>query len=668
MERYNMFSDCKTEMEKNAYKFGGKMRREFEQINKCKDFEFYKKQCLGSYNEVFSAICQKIKICYSGERFVYFIDPQYLYDTLRGYRFENLTVDYSKILSGGLEQLKYPESEKTNQFCDDYNQTIDAMIELAKRIYDECQDYGHREYFINMIACESKSMEEAMQRILFVNQLLWQMNHRLVGIGRLDVLLADFYAKDIENKSLNQQEAIELIKDFLKTLHKFYWLKSNVLMGDTGQIIILGGLQAQREYFCNELTGLFIDAVAQLQLPDPKILLRVSKYMPRKLMERALQCIKTGVGSPLLSNDDVIIPSLLGYGVLEEDAYQYGTSACWEPLIPGKSTSLNNLAYLSYPKVLRNVIEHTPQNRLKTKAEFESAYISELKLEVKKIMLSLSNFRLQYNPLLSVFTDDCYQKKQDVSVAGGRYNNGGITSVGLSNAVNAMLNIFDLVYERKEYTIAQIRDILNNNFEGQADLQSRLKNATKYYGKDDEEILNLVRSITEAVTAETKEYRNYMGGGLKYGVSAPSYVDAAKNFPATFDGRNKGEPFGVHISSEKNNGYTEIVSFAAQLDYDENRFNGNVVDFMVTTDFISKNFEKFVEFLMCSIEVGFFQLQMNVVHSKTLIAAKKEPDKYPNLIVRVWGFSAYFAELPSEYQDLLIERALSNERNSSIYM
>ena len=156
-------------------------------------------------------------------------------------------------------------------------------------------------------------------------------------------------------------------------------------------------------------------------------------------------------------------------------------------------------------------------------------------------------------------------------------------------------------------------------------------------------------------------YHNYMGGLLKLGASAPSYVDAARDFPATFDGRKKGEAFAVHISSERGNGYTEIINFAAALDYSENRFNGNVVDIMVSPHFIHNNYDKMVDLLLGGIKVGFFQLQMNVIGSETLIEAQKNPEKFSDLVVRVWGFSAYFHELPKEYQDVLIKRALENE-------
>lgn len=85
---------------------------------------------------------------------------------------------------------------------------------------------------------------------------------------------------------------------------------------------------------------------------------------------------------------------------------------------------------------------------------------------------------------------------------------------------------------------------------------------------------------------------------------------------------------------------------------------------MVTPSFIENNEEKFIDFLMLSINVGFFEMQMNVVSSEILIRAKENPKEFPNLIVRVWGFSSYFNDLPEEYKDVLIERALRSEGKS----
>ena len=122
-------------------------------------------------------------------------------------------------------------------------------------------------------------------------------------------------------------------------------------------------------------------------------------------------------------------------------------------------------------------------------------------------------------------------------------------------------------------------------------------------------------------------------------------------------------PYNTHISC-MNAGYTEVVNFAGRLNYKEQRFNGNVVDFFIPAHMIGDNKEKFILFLRGAIKAGFFQMQMNLMDSKTLIDAKAHPENYTGLIVRVWGFSAYFSDLPESYKDLLIERAKAAEQVS----
>ena len=160
---------------------------------------------------------------------------------------------------------------------------------------------------------------------------------------------------------------------------------------------------------------------------------------------------------------------------------------------------------------------------------------------------------------------------------------------------------------------------------------------------------------------EFEKYSTKQGGKFKFGLSSPGYVWCGKETPATFDGRKDGEPFATHISCDLALPTTELIQFGMKLDYRENRFNGNVLDFFVTPDFLKKNQEKYKQLLRASFSNGLYQLQMNVVDSKTLIAAKENPELFPNLVVRVWGFSAYFNDLPEEYKELLINRALESE-------
>ena len=175
----------------------------------------------------------------------------------------------------------------------------------------------------------------------------------------------------------------------------------------------------------------------------------------------------------------------------------------------------------------------------------------------------------------------------------------------------------------------------------------------------------MTRELVEFTAEHVKDWRSSFGGRVKFGLSSPNYVELGRTTPATLDGRRACESLGVHISNPKGVPYTELVMFASRLNYSGIRSNGNVLDYFVSPVIIRDEAEKFCMFLKAGIKAGFFQMQMNVVDSAQLIDAKEHPGKYPDLIVRVWGFSAYFDELPEEYQNVLIERALACEGKSA---
>lgn len=619
-----------------------------------------------SYDEIFSLICKNIEVSIQKKRFVYFIDEHYVMDTTKGFRLENLTPAYDKILHSGLKQLKYPEQEITNDFCRSYNRVIDQLSILVQRILKKLEENGadcakQKEWFMNLPDSPAKGFEEAIQRMLFLNQIFWQTDHRLTGLGAWDSFLYPYYEAELSAGLLTRQEALEILKDLYRTLHENYDYKSNVLMGDTGQIFVLGKSDEKGNYICNDLTYLFIEAMKEVQLSDPKCLLRVNQNTPRKLMELALESIVTGIGAPLLANDDVIIPNLLEFGISKEDAYEYTTSACWEPLIGGKSSSPNNMMVLNYLKPLDHLLKRDRLERIKTFDELINRYLLYLQGALNEIKRQLSSLRFPYNPLLSVFLYDCYENKKDVSWGGARYHHMGITSVAMGNLINSLLNIKELVFDTHQYTLYDVKQMVILDFEGKEEVRTQLKARSSQWGIDEENIISLANRITSFVSEEISDYRSYLGGSLKVGLSGSAYLDAAKEYGASFDGRRAGEPFIVHISNEDNDGFTEIISFASQLEYGKSRFNGNVVDFMVSPDFVQNNWDKFLDFLMLCIRKGFFEMQMNVVSSKTLIEARKHPEDFPNLIVRVWGFSAYFNDLPEDYKEVLIKRALRNE-------
>lgn len=604
----------------------------------------------------------KIDINISEEDFIFTIDD---FKTVN-YKHriaDNLSIDYSKVLNISLNQLK-GNYEGADDFSRNQMATVEAIEILVDRIIQELKSSNRLDkeefisYFENIKTGKVKTFKEALQRILFFNQLLWQTGHNLNGFGRLDYVLNDVYNRD----DITKDKALNLIKQFLMSAHSYYEYKSNSLIGDTGQIIVLGGLNDKDNYFVNDLTYLFLQAVKELNQPDPKLILRYSMETPDNLFNLALETMATGVGSPLISNDSMVIPNLIDFGYDPQDAYNYVVSACWEPAPVGKGLELNNVDSLVFIEPLNELLDNEELSKYGTFDEFLGSYKKYLEKYVNNLLDTINSQEWETDPLLSLFIENCNHNHRDFSEGGAIYNNYGLTSVSLSNTINSLYNIQKLVFEDKKYTLVELNSSRKNNFNDENILED-LKTQNKF-GMDNEDIISLTNDITK-FTSDVFEFKtNKFGDKFKFGLSAPSYISKS-NVDASMDGRRNAEPFNVHISLEENKDYTELMRFASKLEYAEHRFNGNVVDFMVSPDFIKKNFEKFVDFIKISLNMGVFQMQLNVIDSKTLIDAQENSDRYPNLIVRVWGFSTYFKDLPKDYQDVLIKRTLEHESNNN---
>ena len=188
------------------------------------------------------------------------------------------------------------------------------------------------------------------------------------------------------------------------------------------------------------------------------------------------------------------------------------------------------------------------------------------------------------------------------------------------------------------------------------DFRNILVNGEKKFGSTDVEVVKLTNDLIK-YTGDVVSELSSNGRPVKVGFSSPNYISESLTVQASLDGRKKGDPFAVHISPLSSKiDISEILDFSASLIYGDNCINGNVVDFILPSSYTKQHY-KLIGILQNAITKGIFELQLNVLDKETLLDAKFHPEKYPDLIVRVWGFSAYFNDLPEEYKDNLIRRA-----------
>lgn len=575
----------------------------------------------------------------------------------------SMTVDYATILNSSMVELcERVDSCPDAQFREDEVRMIESIRELAKRVQGKLEkgeserEHELATFYAHMLDNKPQSFDEAIQKILFYNGLCWQVSHWHNGLGRLDLILEEYYNQDVQSGKLTREQAKSMLTDFVLILGKDMRPKSLTLYGDTGQYILLGGVDKNGRTIQNDLTEIFLEIFTELKVPDPKLILRVNEQTSDVVWRKTIDCIITGCGSPLIMNEKRIMDGMVEFGYKKADVWNVGTSACWEPLIIGKSFDQNN-PFPNFPVVAAlNDVVFAGQDYKDI-----SSVITATKVNIaKQIEETIHDIVFDVSPLYSLFFDSCIERGKDYSQGGADYAYHGVQVVGLPNLVNGLLNLKRYVYDQNVLTLDECRDALSSNFEGHEDTRQLLLSNELKFGNSNPEVVDMTNDLMDFISKEVEKYK-CNGEKLKVGFSSSQYIMARKRAKASLDGRKDFDPFAVHISpvSQKID-IQEVLDFAGSLDYSGNRMNGNVVDFILPSAYIKQK-DKLVTILRNAMTQGVYELQLNVLDAATLRDAKAHPEKYPDLVVRVWGFSAYFNELPEEYKDNMIARAEAYE-------
>ena len=602
---------------------------------------------------------RKEKINFSSY-YIYPYDPQsFRLLRLRTEPIVSVTVDYAKILNSSLTDIEEDLLRIDNcEFKRNEISLIHHIRKLSGKIVRKLHiDKSGRSqelitFFPKLLDRKPTSFDEAIQKLLFYNALFWQAGHKHNGLGRLDLVLYDYYKNDLASGRITRNDAKCKLEWMCKILNRDMDSKSVVLRGDTGQYILLGGVDNEGKTINNELTELFLEVIKENHLPDPKIILRVNSNTSYTIWDKAIQCLLTGNGSPLLLNERVIMKSMVDFGYSPADVWNLGTSACWEPLIIGKSFDQNNpLPSIPVLESMNELLQEDSFGR--SFEDFLCELISRINRQITSVV---HDIKFDVSPLYSLFFDDCVERHEDFAQGGAKYSYHGIQILSFPNLINALLNLERFVYEEHIYSLEECASALKNDYKGYEEMQKVFLNNPLRFGNNDKKVVELTNMLMHKISTITTRL-TINGNKVKVGFSSAAYIQQCSKVGASLDGRKAGEPFAVHISPVSHAiDIQEVIDFAGKLNYGGNRLNGNVVDFILPLSYTKKP-EKLVTILKSAIDKGVFELQLNVLNAEILKDAQAHPEKYPELIVRVWGFSAYFKDLPVSYQDNLIKRA-----------
>ncbi|MBQ8893749.1 MAG: pyruvate formate-lyase [Clostridia bacterium] len=556
----------------------------------------------------------------------------------------NLSPNYYDTIATGLL-----EKRKT---ADPYGQrAIDNILMLSDKYLEKAKKQG-REDLVEILTQvprhPARSFREALQFFRILHYALWLEGNYHNTVGRFDKYIWPYLKADLEKGIYTRDTALALLEDFFLSFNKDSDIYVGVQQGDNGQSMMLGG-----EEVFNLLTELCLEASCNNKLIDPKINLRVSKKTPKEIFTKATHLTKAGLGFPQYSNDDVVIPALERLGYAHEDAANYTVAACWEFIIPNVGADVANIAALSYPKAVDTAL-HSSLLTAKTYEEFFATVQAEITAECDRICAGIHDLWFIPSPFMNVLMDcDIYN--------GGKYNNFGIHGTGIATAADSLAAIKKYVFEEQSIGKEELIQAVDENFENTPELLHTLRYEAPKLGNNDDFADSIATALLDSFAAALTGRTNCRGGIYRAGTgSAMYYLWHADEIGASPDGRRAKEPFGTNYSVSlfaKVKGPVSVIASMTKQHF-ENAINGGplTLEFHQSIFAEEDGIEKVGMLVKSFIDRGGHQLQLNTVNLDRMLDAQKHPENHRQLVVRIWGWSAYFVELDKEYQDHVIAR------------
>lgn len=581
----------------------------------------------------------------------------------------NVTPNYKRVLEKGFDSVRKEIEDNISATLDEKKKAYGAeLLHAIDNCFSVCDSFqetvkksGNMRLYNALLKVPHQKAETFFEACVFLKICIYFLrvsNVSHLGLGRFDQYMYPYYKADRE-KGVTDEELFETLEAFFVSLNFDADLYSGVQQGDNGQSMVLGGFDKEGNSVYNELSEMCMKASLELNLIDPKINLRVGKNTPDELFILGTQLTKKGLGFPQYCNDDVVVPGLVKLGYNIDDAIDYVVAACWEFIVPNCGADIPNRATMNFPLVVNNVI-HSKLYQCDRFDELMNYVGESISAECDQIVADHSTKTTTTQPLLSIFTDGCIETLTDMWRGGTKYLNFGCHGAGIANATDALVAVKTCVFDNKSITASELLAALNDNFEGHDHIRSLLRACPKM-GNNDSAADEIALQLMSHFSKNLNNRKNDGDGIWRAGTgSAQEYIWSAKKCPATADGRLAFEPYSSSFSPSldvKTNGLLSIIQSFTKYDLTE-IINGGPLTLEIHDSVLRNDMgvEKTAQLVKAYIHLGGHQLQLNSINRETLLDAQKHPEKYPNLIVRVWGWSGYFNELDLEYQNHIIRR------------
>jgi formate C-acetyltransferase len=531
------------------------------------------------------------------------------------------------------------------------------------------------------------TLHEALQSILFAQIALnLESLDNAVSPGRLDQILGPLYEGDIAAGRVDRKRALELLGCFAVKLCEIVPAFSERVTRFhgglfNGQVVVVGGTDERGQDATNEVTYLLLELMDALRTRQPNYHARMHRGSPRRYRDRIARALAAGAVSPAIYNDEVIVPVLESRGVPVEHARDYATIGCVEPAPAARSFYSTDAALVNVGLCLELALSggrgfgghrfrgaRTPEARACRSID---DVVRLLRLQVEHVVarllddlqaIELANARYHPTPLTSALLRGCVQSARDSTEGGAMYNASGVQGVGVVEVGDSLAALQAVVFEQRAATMQEVIAACEGDFCGAEPLRARLRAAPKY-GNDEARADRFVGLAMGLFASSLGGRTNTRGGPYVAGFySVTAHQAFGEKAGALPSGRRAGEPFSSGISPGNGRdraGPTAVLRSAASLPLHVAK-NGVNLNLKLAPWLLDgpRGHERLGWLVDGGLAAGCMQMQVNVIHPNVLLDARDNPGKYPGLLVRVSGYSAYFDDLSPEVKQEIIDRTL----------
>ena len=593
--------------------------------------------------------------------------------------YSHTTTDWQELINIGicgvvarLEDYleKYSNDPKRVRFYSNLLRVWKSAIAFMNRAAGNAREMGKEEMakgIENLTKNPPKTLFEAMQLTI----IYYYLQHMFEGtnlrtLGRLDTLFYPFYQKEDKN------EAKKLLVSYLQEIDR--------LRAPSNIPFAIGGTDMEGNDLINELSYEILAAYRVAETNNTKFHFLCSKKTPADIILKGLDAVREGNNSIVFMSDEKIIESLEKLGAEKKDAIDYHIVGCYEAGAMGELTCTCN-GRVNLPKALElalnngydiifgNQISPTNDGDFATFEELYAEFLRQVEYCSKAAMKATDIFESHYDvvhsaPILSATYSTALEKGGDLYCSyAAKYNNSSVNAIGLATAVDSLMAIKKIVYEDKTKTISEFAELLRNDWQGEEVLRLTAKNKCKKFGTADPEADALAKDIVDFLAKTISGKPNAKGGVWRLGLFSINWRhEMGGTTAASADGRHIHDTLSQNASAtfgaDKLGATAHLISVAA-IDA-SNTPNGTIVDIDMHSSSVKgeNGLAAMKASLMTYFELGGFGVHYNVLDTETLIDAKKNPDKYPNLQVRLCGWNVLFNTLSEKDKDEFIARSM----------